>query len=93
LLWLLYFAAVRHASDGKLRNVTTLPRIGSVWARRYPGYPQHDFDFRVTGVFTRDGVTYVEVEELESGSPRRGLLEYMFDHAEPVSNEALRGEP
>ncbi|MFE5840350.1 hypothetical protein ACFQ7N_01725 [Streptomyces niveus] len=71
--------------------MTTQPRIGSVWARRYPGYPQHNFDFRVTGVFARDDVTYVEVEELESGSLRRGLLEYMFDYAEPLSTEDLHG--
>ncbi|MFD7875155.1 hypothetical protein ACFV5G_13790 [Streptomyces sp. NPDC059766] len=69
--------------------MTARPRIGSVWARRYPGYPQHDFDFRVTGVFTRDDVTYIEVEELESGLPRRGLLEYMLDYAEPLSTEDL----
>ncbi|MBC9712358.1 hypothetical protein H9Y04_07205 [Streptomyces sp. TRM66268-LWL] len=67
--------------------MTAPPRIGSVWARRYPGYPQHDFDFRVTGVFTRDDVTYVEVEELGSGSPRRGRLVYILDYAEPVSSE------
>ncbi|MFE7856110.1 hypothetical protein [Streptomyces sp. NPDC057403] len=67
--------------------MTAQPRIGSVWARRIPDYPQHDRDFRVTGVFTKGDVTYVEVEDLETGSPSRGLLEYMLDHAEPLTGD------
>jgi hypothetical protein len=65
--------------------MTAQPRIGSVWARRVPGYPQHDRDFRVTGVFSKGEITYVEVEDLEGGSLSRGLLEYMLDHAKPVT--------
>ncbi|MGW3290007.1 hypothetical protein ACWDR3_35750 [Streptomyces sp. NPDC001002] len=65
--------------------MTAQPRIGSVWARRVPDYPQHDRDFRVTGVFTKGDVTYVEVEDLESGSLSRGLLEYMLDYAKPLT--------
>ncbi|MFJ9117772.1 hypothetical protein ACIRJO_19710 [Streptomyces sp. NPDC102394] len=67
--------------------MTAQPRIGSVWARRIPDYPQHDRDFRVTGVFTKGDVTYVEVEDLETGSPSRGLLEYMLDYAEPLTGD------
>ncbi|MET7552449.1 hypothetical protein ABZS95_43360 [Streptomyces sp. NPDC005479] len=71
--------------------MTTHPRIGSIWAVRFPGEPQHDYDFRVTGVFTKDGVTYVEEERLGSGGLRRGRLEDILAYAEPVSDEALRG--
>ncbi|MET7526662.1 hypothetical protein [Streptomyces sp900116325] len=72
--------------------MTTHPRIGSVWAVRFPGEPQHDYKFRVTGVFTKDGVTYVEEERLGSGSSLgRGRLEDVLAYAEPVSDEALHG--
>ena len=67
--------------------MTAQPRIGSVWARRVPDYPQHDRDFCVTGVFTKGDITYVEVEDLESGSLSGGLLEYMLDYAKPVTGD------
>ncbi|MEV0240917.1 hypothetical protein AB0I06_13450 [Streptomyces sp. NPDC050674] len=67
--------------------MTAQPRIGSVWARRVPDYPQYDRDFRVTGVFIKGDVTYVEVEDLDGGSLSRGLLEYMLDDAKPVTGD------
>ncbi|SCF67864.1 hypothetical protein [Streptomyces sp. Ncost-T10-10d] len=66
--------------------MTAQPRIGSVWARRYPDAPQHDSDFRVTGVFTIGTVTYIETEEIESGALCRGRLEHILEYAKPVSD-------
>ncbi|MFD4855256.1 hypothetical protein [Streptomyces atratus] len=67
--------------------MTAHPRVGSVWAFRYPGAPQGDHEFQVTGVFTKDGVTYIESERLDSGAHRRGRLDYALDYAEPVSTD------
>ncbi|MFB7209446.1 hypothetical protein [Streptomyces sp. NPDC056255] len=64
--------------------MTAYPRIGSVWAFRYPDAPQHDHEFRVTGVFTKDGVTYIESERLDSGALCRGRLDDSLCYAEPV---------
>lgn len=64
--------------------MTAQPQVGSVWARRFPDAPQHDFCFRVTGVFTAGDVTYVETEQLESGGLGRGRLEHVLEYAEPV---------
>lgn len=73
----------------RLGNMTALPKIGSIWARRYPGFPQHDRDFRVTGVFAIDGVTYVETERLDNGDGSRGRLEHVFEYAECVSTNGI----
>ncbi|MCX5009427.1 hypothetical protein OG765_00120 [Streptomyces sp. NBC_00555] len=67
--------------------MTAHPKVGSVWARRYPGFPQHDRDFRVTGVFTKDSVTYVETEQLDNGGLSRGRLDHVLEYAECVSTE------
>ncbi|MFE5114036.1 hypothetical protein [Streptomyces sp. NPDC056663] len=67
--------------------MTTHPRIGSIWAVRFPDAPQHDYKFRVTGVFTKDGVTYVEEERLGSGGLRRGRLEDILAYAEPSATK------
>ncbi|WP_405666199.1 hypothetical protein [Streptomyces sp. NBC_00055] len=69
--------------------MTAHPRIGSIWAVRFPDDPRDDYDLRVTGVFTRDNVTYVETERLDNGSLSRRLLEHLVGFAEPVSDEAL----
>ncbi|WP_406253608.1 DUF6233 domain-containing protein [Streptomyces atratus] len=71
----------------RLGNMTAHPRVGSVWAFRYPGALQHDHEFRVTGVFTIDGVTYIESERLDSGAHCRGRLDYALAYAEPVSTD------
>ncbi|MFF2149256.1 hypothetical protein [Kitasatospora sp. NPDC058190] len=65
--------------------MTAHPTIGSVWARRHPDAPQHDHDFRVTGVFVKDGVTYIESERLDSGALHRGRLDDVLEYAEPVN--------
>ncbi|MFE1959821.1 hypothetical protein [Streptomyces sp. NPDC059479] len=77
-------AGPRPGSD-RLGNMTAHPRIGSIWVWRYPDAPQHDYDFRVTGVFTKDSVTYIESERLDSGALRRGRLDDILEYAEPVS--------
>ncbi|GGT43686.1 hypothetical protein GCM10010207_49990 [Streptomyces atratus] len=41
----------------------------------------------MTGVFTTDGVTYIESERLDSGAHRRERLDYALDYAEPVSTD------
>ncbi|MFD7947019.1 hypothetical protein [Streptomyces sp. NPDC059744] len=69
--------------------MTAHPRIGSIWAVRFPDAPQHDYDLRVTGVFTKDNVTYVETEQLDNGGLSRRLLEHLLGFAEPVSDDAL----
>ncbi|WP_371795674.1 hypothetical protein [Streptomyces sp. NBC_01718] len=69
--------------------MTAHPRIGSIWALRFPGTPQYDYHLRVTGVFTKDDVTYVETERLESGGLSRGRLEDVLGCAEPVGGEVL----
>lgn len=69
--------------------MTAHPRIGSLWAVRFPDEPRYDYDLRVTGVFTKDNVTYVETERVDSGGLSRGLLEHLVGFAEPVGDEAL----
>ncbi|MFF0287803.1 hypothetical protein [Streptomyces sp. NPDC005262] len=71
--------------------MTGHPRIGSIWALRFPGAPQHDYEVRVTGVFTQDSVTYIETERLDNGGLSRGRLEDILEYAQPVSSEALNG--
>ncbi|MEU7419800.1 hypothetical protein [Streptomyces antibioticus] len=66
--------------------MTTQPQVGSDWARRVPGFPEHDFRFRVTGVFTVGEVTYIETKDLDSGGLRRGRLEHIFEFAEPIGD-------
>ncbi|MFI6893953.1 hypothetical protein ACIBM4_07575 [Streptomyces sp. NPDC050256] len=69
--------------------MTTHPRIGSIWAVRFPDDPRDDYDLRVIGVFTKDNVTYVETEQVSNGGLSRRLLEHLVGLAEPVSDEVL----
>lgn len=68
--------------------MTTDPHLsigaGSCWARRVPGFPRFDRDFRVAAVHTKDGVTYVETERLDTGGWSRGLLDDVLAHATRV---------
>jgi ADP-ribose pyrophosphatase YjhB (NUDIX family) len=64
--------------------VTEHPKVGSVWARSYPGAPEHGREFRVTGVFAREGATYVETEQLDNGAVSRDLVSNALAYAEPV---------
>ncbi|MET9617917.1 hypothetical protein [Kitasatospora indigofera] len=59
---------------------------GSCWVRRVPGFPRFDRDFRVTAVHTKDGVTYVETERLDTGRRSRGRLDDVLAHATPVES-------
>ncbi|MFD7985237.1 hypothetical protein ACFV4M_17970 [Kitasatospora indigofera] len=65
---------------------------GSCWARRVPGFPRFDRDFRVTAVHTKDGVTYVETERLDTGGRSRGRLDDVLAHATPVE-PSCPGDP
>ncbi|MFE5584594.1 hypothetical protein [Kitasatospora sp. NPDC056531] len=69
--------------------MTAHPTIGSVWARRYPDAPHHNHDFRVTGVFVKDGVTYIEAEQLGSGALHRALLDDVLEYAEPIGADSI----
>ncbi|MFE2911222.1 hypothetical protein ACFXI0_01770 [Kitasatospora indigofera] len=77
-------------------SVTTDPHFsveaGSCWARRVPGFPRFDRDFRVTAVHTKDGVTYVETKRLDTGGRSRGRLDDVLAHATPVE-PSCPGEP
>lgn len=63
------------------------PAIGSVWAFRCPGAPRFDRDFRVTGVFTKDGATYIESERLDTGAMSRNRLDVILEFSKPVSTD------
>ncbi|MER5853973.1 hypothetical protein ABT126_45795 [Streptomyces sp. NPDC002012] len=67
--------------------MTAQPRIGSVWAFRYPDAPQHDHEFQVTGVFTKGGVTYIESERFDIGAIHGGRLDDVLEYAELVSTD------